>query len=149
VERGDPIIKPKHGHHDDAHLPAECPRDALGAHAFAGLSEQPDDGVAKLTQCAGPGAPGCFFGARMGHRREHRRFSELASRSAESDHVAWASCPSRRRSGDGHSVPERAHSPARVEQHAPVGRRVGSSRTVNYFCPRWRLTDWSALTSES
>jgi hypothetical protein len=124
VERRDPIIKPKDGHHDDAHLPAECPRNALDAHGFAGLSEHPDDGLAKLTQCAGPGAPCCFFGARMGHGREHRRFSELASKSAEGGHAAWASCPSRRRSVNGHSVPEHTHSPAR---ELDGGMHVGSA----------------------
>jgi len=56
VERGKPLIKSKHGHHDDTYSLIERRRDALGAHGLTGLSEQSDNGLAKLAQSTGPGA---------------------------------------------------------------------------------------------
>lgn len=48
-------MKPKYGHHDDTYRLPERRRDALGTYGLIGLSEQSDDGVAKLVQSTGPG----------------------------------------------------------------------------------------------
>jgi len=49
-------MRPKYGHHDGTYRLPERGRDAFGAHGLIGLSEQSDDGVAKLAQSTGPGA---------------------------------------------------------------------------------------------
>jgi hypothetical protein len=49
-------MKPEYGHHDATHRPPERARDAFRAQGLFGLSEQSDDGVAKLAQSTGPSA---------------------------------------------------------------------------------------------
>ena len=60
-------MKPKYGHHDDTHRPPERSRHALDAHGLIRLSEQSDDGVAKLAQSTRPGAAWCLLGAKAGN----------------------------------------------------------------------------------
>jgi len=47
-------MQPKYGHHDDAYMLPERCRQALNAHACAGLSKESDYGLVKLTQNINP-----------------------------------------------------------------------------------------------
>jgi hypothetical protein len=62
-------MKPEYGHHDDTYRLPKRRRDALGAYGLVGLSEQPDDGVAKSVQCPAPAGRGCLFDARADNTR--------------------------------------------------------------------------------
>lgn len=63
-------MKPKYGHHDKTYRLPECRRDALEAHGLIGLSEQSDDGVAKLAQSTRPALRVCLFNASTGNTLE-------------------------------------------------------------------------------
>ncbi len=78
LDQGDPLMKPKYGHHDTTYRPPECARDAFGAYGRSGLSEQSDYGVAKLAQSTGPSARhACRFDARAGSTLEDQHFGRL------------------------------------------------------------------------
>ena len=47
-------MQPKYGHHDDAYMLPERCRQALSTQARAGLSEESDYGLVKLTQTINP-----------------------------------------------------------------------------------------------
>ena len=47
-------MQPKYGHHDDAYMLPERCRQALSTQARAGLSEESDYGLVKLTQNINP-----------------------------------------------------------------------------------------------
>lgn len=105
-------MKPKYGHHDDTYRLAERRRDALDAQDLIGLSEQSDDGVAKLAQSTGPGAACVLIRCQGGQHARGLMFQRVG---VKADHVAWASCPTRRRKAHRHSVLALAQSPVEAD----------------------------------
>ena len=124
-------MKPKHGHHDGTYRLPERRRDALGAYGLIGLSEQSDDGVAQLVQSTGPGA--CVLIQCQGGQHARGLMSQRVG--VNPDHVAWASCPTRRRKATGIlswlSLRARAGLTRDVRHAPPLGERAGRAS------PRW------------
>ena len=112
-------MEPKHGHHDDADPLPERHRDALDAQGLVSVSDQSDHGLAKLAQGTRPGAVRVLNRCQGGQHARRLIFQRVAIRA---DHMAWASCPARRREATGilSRLPLRVRSrPTRDARHAP------------------------------
>lgn len=125
-------MKAKYGHHDNTNRLLERRRDALGTDGLVGLSEQSDNGVAKLVQSTGSGAACVLIQCQSG---QHARGLMSQGVGIKPAHVAWASCPTRRRKATGilSCLSLRARSGlTRDVRHAPLpaGRAWRAS-------PRW------------
>jgi hypothetical protein len=125
-------MKSKYGHHDDTYRLPKRRRDALSAYGLIGLSEQSDDGVAKFVQSTGPGRACVLIQCQRGQHARGLMFQRV---DVKADHLAWASCPTRRRKATGilSWLPLRARPrPTRAIRHAPpTGGRAWRAS------PRW------------
>ena len=69
-ERGEPVGKPKYGHHDDTYPLPERRRDAFGAHGLVGLPSSPTMVSRTSRKAPAPEQRPCFFDARASHTCE-------------------------------------------------------------------------------
>ena len=122
LERDEPVAKPEYSHHDSPDRLSHHRCDAFGTDGLIGLSEQPDYGVARFLQSAGPPARRtCLFGANAGKTPE----VDFLTSWHQPEPRGWASCPTRRRKATGHSalaVPHSSSPPARESDPVPSSR---------------------------